>query len=110
MKATQENAIANGVMDSFELGMGSVAEIRQGKFSLQKAPLVVANILAPIIIQLFEDGLGELVEDNGKLILSGILAEQTEQVLAAGQKHGFGLVNKSQMGDWVCLALERSNV
>lgn len=104
------NALGNGIKDGLELGSGSVAEIRQGKFSLQKAPLVVVNILAPIIVQLFEDGLGELVEDNGKLILSGILAEQTEQVLAAGEKQGLQLVNKKQMGDWVCLLLELSSV
>lgn len=104
------NALGNGIMEGLELGAGSVAEIRQGKFSLQKTPLVVANILAPIIIQLFEDGLGELMLPDGKLILSGILAEQAEQVLTAGKKQGFQLVNNKQMGDWVCLTFQRSNV
>ncbi len=109
IKATQENAAANGVCESFELGVGSVNEIRQGEFSLQKAPLVVANILAPVIVQLFEDGLGDLLLPDGILVLSGILEEQTEQVLKAGKKHGMQLSHKKQQGDWVCLALESSN-
>jgi ribosomal protein L11 methyltransferase len=110
IKATQENAAANGISGGFELGVGSVAEVRQGKFSRQKAPLVVANILAPVIVQLFEDGLGELMLPDGKLVLSGILAEQTDSVLEVGEKHGLQLTHKKQLGDWVCLTLERSNV
>jgi ribosomal protein L11 methyltransferase len=110
IKATQENAQANGVLQAFELGVGSVIEIRQGKFSQKRAPLVVANILAPVIVQLFEDGLNELLSPGGILVLSGILAEQTDQVLEAGKKHGMQLTDKKQQGDWVCLALKGSNV
>lgn len=106
VKAASENARLNNITHGLEVGIGSVKEILQRKFSQQKATLVVANILAPIIIQLFEDGLGELTESNGELILSGILAEQADQVLAAGAKHGLQLVNRKQMKDWVCLILE----
>ncbi|MBN1535718.1 MAG: 50S ribosomal protein L11 methyltransferase [Anaerolineales bacterium] len=104
------NALGNEIEDGLELGVGSVVEIRQGKFSLKTAPLVVANILAPVIVQLFEVGLRELMEPDGKLILSGILAEQTDQVLAAGEKHGLSLASKKQLGDWVCLMLELCSV
>ncbi len=107
IKAAGENAQSNGVTQGLELGVGSVTEIRQGKFSRQKALLVVANILAPVIIQLFEDGLGDLMLPGGSLILSGILAEQAGEVLAAGESHGLQLVDKKQQGDWVCLTLIR---
>jgi len=54
--STRENAAANGVLERLEVGIGSVSEILAGKFSLRQAPLVLANILAPVIIRLFEAG------------------------------------------------------
>src|SRR6187455_492121 len=70
VKNSRENADANKVGDEFILGVGSVDEIRIGKFAFAKAPLVVANILAPVIVRLFDGGLAELIEDQGTIILS----------------------------------------
>ena len=107
IRAAGENASLNGVSDKFELGIGSVAEVQAGKFSIQKAQLVLANILAPVLVQLLEQGLGELVMLDGWLILSGILAEQSPEVESALEKHGFCQVSRCQMGDWVALAAYR---
>ncbi|HSB00532.1 MAG TPA: 50S ribosomal protein L11 methyltransferase, partial [Anaerolineales bacterium] len=68
----RENANANQVGAELILGVGSVQEIRDGTFAFRKAPLVLANILAPVIIRLFAAGLAELMEDDGTMILSGI--------------------------------------
>ncbi len=89
------------------LGQGSVKEILEGKFAFQSAPLVVANILAPIIIRLFDAGLADLVEPNGAIILSGILQEQSQSVIEAAQAKGLRMNKKRQMGDWVALMMER---
>jgi ribosomal protein L11 methyltransferase len=78
-------------------------EILAGEFRIRKAPLVLANILAPIIIRLFDAGLAELVSTGGALILSGILKEQAERVISSAAVHGLNLVEKSQSGDWVAL-------
>ena len=51
---------------------------------------MLANILAPVIIDLFDGGLGELVAPGGSLVLSGILAEQSGGVEAALSKHAVG--------------------
>ena len=108
VKASRENADANGVAAGrFRLGTGSVAEIRAGRFEPARAPLVLANILAPIIIRLFDGGLAELLAPGGVLILSGILAEQAGSVLAASDGQGLRLVEKRQMGDWVALVMQR---
>ena len=80
IRASGENAALNGVSDQLELGLGSVTEVIAGKFSIQDAQLVFANILAPILVQLLDQGLGELVMPDGWLILSGILAEQSPEV------------------------------
>jgi len=107
IKAARDNALLNSVSERFELGIGSVAEVRAGKFSLRSAQLVLANILAPVLVDLLEQGLGDLVDEGGWLVLSGILAEQSLQVEVASAEHGFHLVNKLQMGDWIAIAAEK---
>ncbi|NMB67217.1 MAG: 50S ribosomal protein L11 methyltransferase [Chloroflexi bacterium] len=107
VKATDENAEANGVADHLECGVGSVRELRQGHFSLRRAPVVVANILAPVIIRLFDDGLADLVEHGGTLVLSGILAEQAAGVEAAGKAKGLEFVERVQQNDWVAIVLRQ---
>jgi ribosomal protein L11 methyltransferase len=101
----RENANLNHVGKELILETGSVQEILNGKFAFRRAPLVVANILAPVIIRLFEVGLAELLETSGKIILSGILQEQAQNVIAAAQTKGLRLKEQKQMGDWVALAM-----
>ena len=104
---SRENADVNAVGDELILGLGSVQEILDGKFPFQKAPLVVANILAPVIIRLFEAGLADLIEEDGSIILSGILQEQEQNVIEAGQAQGLRMNERRQMGDWVALRMSR---
>jgi ribosomal protein L11 methyltransferase len=103
----RENANTNQIGDELMLGIGSVQEILAGKFAFRKAPLVVANILAPVIIRLFDAGLAELVDDGGTIILSGILQEQAQNVSEAAQAKGLEMNERKQMGDWVALRLSR---
>jgi ribosomal protein L11 methyltransferase len=104
---SRANADANGVGDELILGVGSVQEILDGKFAFKSAPLVVANILAPVIVRLFQAGLASLMDENGSIILSGILFEQEQSVIEAGQAHGLRMNEQRQIGDWVALRLSR---
>jgi ribosomal protein L11 methyltransferase len=103
VRNSRENADLNGIGEQLILGQGSVAEVLQGGYPLKSAPLVLANILAPVIIRLFDAGLAELLEPGGEMILSGILAEQELRVLTAAAAKGLKLVDRRQMGDWVAL-------
>jgi ribosomal protein L11 methyltransferase len=107
VKNSRENAAMNGIGDEFILGLGSVDEIRNGGFDFDTAPLVVANILAPVIIRLFDAGLAELIDDHGTIILSGILQEQEERVIEAAQAKSLRMNQRRQIGDWVALMLRR---
>lgn len=107
IRAAIKNAETNAVSDSLEVGLGSLAEIRAGAFSLQSAPLVLANILAPVLVRLFAEGMRDLVDPGGKLILSGILAEQADEVAQAASQHGFTQIQRLQSGDWVAMTVER---
>lgn len=104
---SRENANVNEVGEELILGVGSVAEILEGKFPFKSAPLVVANILAPVIIRLFDAGLADLIEKGGSIILSGILQEREENVVKAGQAKNLRLSGRRQMGDWVALTMNR---
>jgi ribosomal protein L11 methyltransferase len=107
VKNSRENADINEVGEEFLLGQGSVTEILRGDFPFKSAPLVVANILAPIIIRLFDAGLADLVEAGGEIILSGILDHQAGNVVAAAEAKGLKLNDQRQMGDWVALKMSR---
>ena len=109
IRSTTENAAANRVQQNLECGLGSVVEILQGIFSLRQAPLVLANILAPVIVHLFAAGLADLVTPAGTLVLSGILAEQAEEVRAAAEQHGLVFNEMRQIEDWVALAFTSPN-
>jgi ribosomal protein L11 methyltransferase len=107
VKNSRENADTNGVGEELLLGQGSVTEILSGRFQFKSAPLVVANILGPILIRLFSAGLADLVEPNGEIILSGILAHQAESVIEAAQAKGLKRNAQRQIGDWVAISMKR---
>lgn len=105
VKNARDNANANNIGEELFLNVGSVSEIRKGQFAFDKAPLVVANILAPVIVRLFDNSLAGLIEGSGALILSGILQDQEARVVEAAQAHRLALADRRQMGDWVALKM-----
>jgi ribosomal protein L11 methyltransferase len=75
---TRANAVANGVADRVHVSTTSLVEI-DGVFDI-----VVANILAPTLIELADD-LRRVVAPSGVLIVSGVLADRHDHVEAALQ-------------------------
>jgi len=107
ISVTQENAALNQVAAGLEVGVGSVADLREGAFSIRQAQIVLANILALVIIQLLDAGLAELLSPEGVAIFSGILVEQEQEVITALEKAGLNLAGRRQSGDWVALQVAR---
>ncbi|MBE0682008.1 MAG: 50S ribosomal protein L11 methyltransferase [Anaerolineales bacterium] len=107
VKNSRENADVNGVGEELMLGQGSVTEVLAGQFKVKSAPLVVANILAPVLIRLFDAGLADLIEPNGEVILSGILDHQVENVIEAGQAKGLKRGEIRQMKDWMAVSMKK---
>jgi len=106
--STLENAGLNQISSSdLELGKGSIKEILSGQFSLRQAPLVMVNILAQIIIRLFDQGLGKILTEGGTLLLSGILDHQEKDVLEAAQEAGFSVIERITDADWLSFALRK---
>jgi ribosomal protein L11 methyltransferase len=109
----RENTAMNGADAQVEIELGSVSEVLQGSFSMRQAPLVVANILLPILLRLLGDGLAELVKPGGVLILSGILEEQWQEASVpstlseALHVHKLRLLEARRSGDWVAMCVSR---
>jgi ribosomal protein L11 methyltransferase len=76
---------------------------------IQKLPrqeVVVANILARPLMKMAKDAERKLADD-GVLILSGLLNEQENMVLAAHRARGLKLVKRIRRGKWSILVLKR---
>lgn len=69
------------------------------------ADIIIANILAKTIIQL-KSRLLELLKTNGYLVLSGILAEQSDEVITAFQSTA-QLREVKQKQEWIRLVLQK---
>jgi ribosomal protein L11 methyltransferase len=107
VRTAKENALINGVEDKIEVGLGSLEDIKTGMFKISMGRLVIANILAPVLIELLDQGLKDLCEEDGFLILSGIINEQFEEIEGAAARNGMVIHTKKQMGDWIAVCLTK---
>jgi len=107
IRVSQENAKKNQVKQAGAFHSGSVKDIRSEKFFLPRATLVIANIIAPILEELFEAGLGEIVSSDGHLILSGILEDQLPAILNRLEQSDFHVRKTFQQGEWVAVQAEK---
>ena len=67
--------------------------------------LVVANILKGPLVALAPE-LRRIAAPGGRIVLSGILSEQAEEVTQAYSRCGANLVSSETIGDWTTLLLE----
>ena len=96
IEIARENAKANGVADQIEFRVGSIEE------TTSSADLVCANLTADVILQVLPSLIGVIC---GKLILSGILETQIEQIETALRESGFSEIEITQDGEWVAIVV-----
>jgi len=103
--SSRENARINSVESQTEFIQGSALDISAGVFGAKQAPLVAANILASVILRLLDEGLAELVEPDGTLIVSGILSEQADAITEKSSACGLEINSVLEMDDWAAFSL-----
>jgi ribosomal protein L11 methyltransferase len=69
--------------------------------------LVLANIQADVLASLAE-GIAAKLAPDGHVILSGILLDQVDDVLAAYARAGFAIVARQNEGEWAGLLLHKA--
>lgn len=107
LENARQNAALNQASAVITFGQGSVNEILAGTFSLHRAPLVLANILAPVLLRLLDEGLYDIVTPGGALIVSGILQDQEAELMQRYTAKGLVSMGRKQKGEWVALAFLR---
>jgi len=107
VQSTRENAKENKIGNELEIGLGSVKEVLASQFYLQSAQMVVVNILASVILELFNQGLANLVEKNGFIILAGLLNTQVLEVISSAQKRELMLQKTVSDADWTAILLTK---
>ena len=108
VEVARQNAARNGLARRFTARVGSIEVLLRGDtVPFGQGELVLANILAPILVDLLGAGLAQVVAPGGHGVLSGILAPQADEVAAAARAAGLHVVRRSHEGDWVALTVQR---
>lgn len=98
--ATTANAVANGVGELVRATADPLAEVTR---SGARFDLVVANLLAPIVVELAAE-LRAAVASGGSLVVSGLLADRWR--LATDAIPGAAVVDVTTLDGWAAVTLE----
>lgn len=105
VKSTLENAALNGVSDRITVRQGSLEQLTP---IAPRFDLLLCNILAKVIIQLCDQGLGDVLRPGGKAVLSGIIDEQAAEVEDTLRRVGLEVIRRHTQGDWVAIEAAKS--
>lgn len=98
VEVSLENAAINGVADRFE------ALVQEKPEFARRYPLVLANIESRVLVPLARE-IAATVADGGRLILSGLLADEAERIEEAYPD--FTRIALHQEREWIAIMLER---
>lgn len=106
--SSKSNAGLNDMAGLIAFEVGTHSNILARTDELRQAPVVLANILAPILVNMLGSGLEGTVEEDGILILGGILDNQAQAVIKAAAKVGLSHIDSLQDQDWVVLVFRKN--
>jgi ribosomal protein L11 methyltransferase len=95
-----DNMALNNMVDQIEVEMGELDMLTNKQFDL-----LLANINRSILIQ-YMSVFKKCLENNGKLLLSGILTPDMPMILDAANKQGFRMVRNWEEEEWSCALFE----
>lgn len=99
----KENAELNEVSDRFEVRIGSIEQL----FDQKPAKLFLANINKNALIELIPK-FSEFVEKNGRLILSGLLDSDRDDIMSIDiLEKEYNFLQIKQEGEWISLAFQK---
>lgn len=106
IEVAKENCKINGALEHVSLAVGNGLK----PASAYDAPydLITANILATPLIRL-AGRLRKLLRPGGRVILSGLLNEQSREVLGAYLARDFALETRISLEGWMTLILHRKS-
>ncbi len=104
VRVAKENIALNPGTQTIHVAAGDLL-----KGVTQTANVIVANILADILVQVTDDAY-RLLNDEGYLIMSGIIAEKWNMVKQSAEEAGFFLETHMIQGEWhTCIFKKTDN-
>ncbi|NOK85869.1 MAG: Ribosomal protein L11 methylase PrmA [Chloroflexi bacterium AL-W] len=104
VSSSKENIERNNVQDKVFVEQGSLENVIT---SARRFDLIVVNIIAKIIIEMCQNGLGQTVRPGGLAVFSGIVDYQVPEVEEALRATGLIPHNHRQQGDWMVIECHR---
>lgn len=101
VKTAIANAEINGVSEKTEFLVGDLADKISGKYDI-----VCANIVADVVIRLF-DNVADFMKDDGILIVSGIIDMRASEVEESAKAHGFIISESLMREEWHAYVLTK---
>ena len=102
-RVAQENVERNHVEECVTTGVSDLLQSFTGK-----ADLIIANIIADIVIRLFDELDAHLAE-GGHLLASGIIDERVADVTEAALSHGFAIDKVIEESGWAAMVISRGD-
>ncbi len=103
LEAAQRNVDRNGVGEAMSVSLTPLDQVEQ------TFDVVVANLTASLLTHMADDLAGH-VSAKGLLLLSGILAEQVEEVAKCFETHYFRVVDSRATEEWRALVLRKDKL
>jgi ribosomal protein L11 methyltransferase len=103
MDCARDYATENGLGNHLEFRCGTLEDIdRQGEL---RPDLVLANLDRRALLLLCDEQLAQYVSHGARLLLSGILLDQEQEIVEAFSKVGAMLSQRREQDGWVALEL-----
>ena len=105
IRATENNALTNGVAEQVTACVGSLRTTGPYLMSaVETTDLIVVNISSAIVLDSLST-LAKLLSSNGQAIVSGFLERDIYEVEEAARLAGLSKLETHTQGDWACLVL-----
>lgn len=101
VKTANENAKINCINEKAQFIVGDLADKVSGKYNV-----VCANIVADVIIKLLPDA-ARFMEENGIMIISGIIDIRKDDVLQAVAQNGYTVKEEHYRDNWCAFVLTK---
>ena len=108
VETTKANAERNGVAEKLRVQKGSVQDLSTAERNGSTPDLIFANILAPVLEDMLDEGLADMMGNETHLILSGVIDEQVEGLVEHAEGRGLHLLEDRSENDWHALTLRRN--
>jgi ribosomal protein L11 methyltransferase len=102
VSAARHNAALNGCGEELCCVEGNLADRAEGVYDV-----IFANIVAHVILALLPQA-APLLAEGGRMVVSGIIRDREQEILAAAKDAGLVARGRKGMGEWVALLLERA--